>query len=137
MAIDFGVDIACAVDLGARFARVTGLTNLGNAVVRRLSTPHGALAAFDPDAADYGLDVRGLIGENYTPGVIRSWQTAIANEIAKDERLTSASVSITPGVADASATITILATLADGKTPFQLIIGVTSLTVALLNIGAT
>jgi phage baseplate assembly protein W len=129
MAVDYGTDVNAYSDLPLRWALTNGTRNVINAIVRRLTTTRGALAVIGEDP-DYGLDIRNLLGESFTPATIAKWRADIAQECEKDERVQHTDVTITQIVG--GAIITISVTLADGSVPFSFVLSLTNLTVTLL-----
>jgi hypothetical protein len=132
MSTDFGTDFDWTDDVPLRDTPVNGLKNLGNALCRRLQTPRGALA-FIGDDPDYGLDIRSIVGMSMTDREVSQWQTAIAHECEKDERVASADVALQFEFDTQTLTITINITTADDTA--TLVLTATSVTVDLLRIS--
>lgn len=131
MAVDFGTDVDVSTDLPLRRQLVSGKANLGRALVRRLMTPRGALAIVGEDP-NYGLDVRQLLNEQMTPTAKATWQSKIARECEKDERVLGCVASIQFNAGASTATITLTIATADTSAPFSLVVAVSALTVQLL-----
>ena len=126
MATDYGVDVDCVTDIDKGFALVTGFKAVAQALARRLQTPRGGLF-YD---LDYGTDVRDLVEEGLTAREIAEWQAAIAQECEKDERVEHADATIALDAAASTATIKVRVETSAG--PFQFVLAVSALTVALL-----
>jgi hypothetical protein len=132
---DYGTDLAVVDDLPARDAFVSGRLNVGYALARRLQTPRGALAAIGDDA-DYGLDVRQLVGAGLTDRQRAEWEAAIAAECRKDDRVDSATVTLTSDLSTQTLTIDIAVMLVDDNESFSFVLTVDQLTVAFLSEAA-
>jgi hypothetical protein len=132
MAVDYGTDLDWSTDIPARFSYATGPRNLGNALVRRLSTARGALAAVDPAAADYGLDVRALLFGSGTLQQLRQTELDIVQECQKDERVRACAAAISFNFTTGAAIINLTIYTDDTAAPFSFIVQVTALTVTLL-----
>jgi hypothetical protein len=128
---DYGTDLAVVDDLPSRDAFVSGRLNVGYALARRLQTPRGALAAIGDDA-DYGLDIRQLVGAGLTDRQRAEWEAAIAAECRKDDRVDSALVTITSDIGTQTLTVDIAVTLVDDEEPFPFVLTVDKLTVEFL-----
>ena len=93
----FGSDSSCTTQIW--FGRmVTGQQLIQEAMLRRLSTPRGSLRdVADPvGAANYGLDLCGLLNtEIVGSGSIAAKESMIAAECRKDQRISSATATIT------------------------------------------
>ena len=66
--VDFGFDVDATFGLNPFLPLVSGLANLGQELLHRLSTPRGSL----PYDADYGYDLRELLNETMTSAAIRT-----------------------------------------------------------------
>jgi phage baseplate assembly protein W len=128
MATDFGTGIACVTSVGPRFVYVSGLTNLGMSLARRLITPRGILDY----APDYGTDMRDYLNGANTPATRFAAARAAQDEVTKDERVLTATATVT--FADSAMSIDITCITADG--PFTLVLSVNALTTALLSINS-
>jgi phage baseplate assembly protein W len=85
----FKTDISAIPDLA--FKPMTRLENLEEALLRRLITPRGGLF-YDPE---YGLDVREYLNTALSDADRFELETFIALECEKDERVNSATTTIT------------------------------------------
>jgi hypothetical protein len=96
----FGTDIACTTDIPETFPDVdpSSTRALGEALVRRLDCPRGAL----PDDADYGIDVRSMLNTGATSTEIRTLAGRIRAELSKDDRVDSVAVTVTVLTSNAS-----------------------------------
>lgn len=127
---DYGVDLDILTDTRASLSLAAGLRNIGNAIARRVTTPRGTLF-YD---LDYGFDVRAFLNAGFTIDQLSRLQAQISTEVEKDPRVDSADVTLSPDIENQKMTITIRLELATG--PFELILGVSALTVDLLELRA-
>lgn len=93
-ALGYGTDISWGLDVDDPMVDVDPESTeaIAQAVIRRLDCPRGRLA----DDADYGLDIVGFLNRGTTPAQVNGLAGAIRNEVEKDDRVVSASVSVTP-----------------------------------------
>jgi hypothetical protein len=89
-ALGYGSDLSCVADLTPELAEVEPFTMraIGEAVVRRLTTPRGSL----PDDPDYGLDVRVYANRGTTLTELRELGGRCALELGKDDRIDESAV---------------------------------------------
>lgn len=127
MVVDYGTDLDCATDLTRTLSLASGQRNLGNALVRRLSTPTGALAY----APTYGIDLRAALSGPMTSGYLSSLQSAIEQQCEADERVARASASVQYNYATQALTVDLVIDPDEGPT-FALVIAVDKLTVSML-----
>lgn len=92
-ALGYGVDLSCVADISATLDEVdpTSTQAIREALLRRLATPRGGL----PDDPDYGFDVRGLCNRGLTQSQLVDVSTQVRNEVTKDDRVDSATVTVT------------------------------------------
>lgn len=118
----YGSDISCDSDVDAGMAELPGDSTLllAQAIARRLDTPRGSL----PDDPGYGISLRSMlnVGTTTTSGIAGR----IRGEIVKDDRVSTATVSVTPGTALDSLTVVIRVTPADVGETFTMTLAVTS-----------
>jgi phage baseplate assembly protein W len=126
---DFGTDIAGTTDLDSGLSLVSGERVLAEALVRRLTTPRGALFY----APDYGSDVRELLLARVDARALAAWRARIEGECVKDERVDRARAAIDFDFATETATISVAITSADRT--FRLTVSVSALSVELLTVG--
>lgn len=129
--LGLGTDWAIENDLEERIRLVTGRENLSLAVVRRLSTPRGGLF-YDPD---YGLDLRLWLSADFSLSDIQTMGAQIEDEVGKDERIQSVRATVLYDLSTERLEVTI--DLVDEVGPFQLVLGVSEVTVAILRGGTT
>lgn len=91
--LGYGGDLDCIIDCTEDYAELDGDTPRGiaQAIARRYCTPRGGLL----DDPDYGCDVRGMLNHATTQASLRSLQTRMKNEAAKDERVERADIVVT------------------------------------------
>jgi len=121
-----GVDISCYPDLDAGFSLVSGYTALGQSLARRLETPRGGLF-YDPD---YGTDMREMVNDAATSAFAQQRQQQIEAEALKDERVGTATATVTYSPATSTATVKLTVDTAAG--PYTFVMAVTAVTIALL-----
>jgi hypothetical protein len=129
----FGTDIDVTTDLPTSFVLAAGLQNLANAIVRRLGTPAGALAAFGDDE-NYGYDLRSKLNRGMSLVAIRAVNGEIEAEVLRDERIFKAEVATDFNLATNLFAVDIALETALG--PFRLILAVSDRTVTLINAAA-
>jgi len=123
---NYGSEIDCFPDLNPAFAIVTDpMIVVGQAIARRLMTPRGGLLN-DPN---YGFDTRALLGGSFTPSQLYAIQSAVEQEALKDERVLSASASVTLPSQTGAMRISLSGQLATGT--FTYVLNVSQVTVAL------
>lgn len=138
MAEGYGTDTYCWDRL--RTGRlVSGVELVAQALYRRLTTPRGTLR--DGDAGQiYGLDMQDFVGRVGTADAIAALPALVRAEILKDDRVTNATVKATTTTSPAgliSVTLTIDAELVNAGNQFQLTLGVSAVTVAVLGFTDT
>lgn len=126
---DYGTDIAMtadATDIDPAFGLVSGRRCLAEAVARRYQTPLGRLL----DDPDYGFDLAGEIHDDLGPADVGRISSQAAAESDKDQRVvsTEAEATFLRGV------LTLAAVINDGQGPFSLVLGVSGVTVSLLQV---
>jgi phage baseplate assembly protein W len=109
---------------------VTGFENLGLQLIRRLSTPRGALF-YDPN---YGDDIRLFLNKPITPSTIKQIEYVVKTQCEQDPRVDNADVSVTYNQSLLALVVTISITTFLG--PFTLVISVSSLTIDMLTISS-
>jgi hypothetical protein len=94
--LGYGVDMACVTDLSVRLTETSqaSVTGIGESILRRLQTPRGFLGGIDDDP-NYGIDVAGLLSEGTTQQGLRGVEASVREEITRDDRVLSATVSAT------------------------------------------
>jgi len=125
--LGWGRDLSCVAELSPTLAEVDPWTvrAIGEAAIRRLTTPHGTLV----DAPDYGLDVRSFCNRGVTPLDLAELGGRARLELLDDDRIDEALVTVTapsPGLLNVNARLT----PADPRLrPFALVLAVTSASV--------
>lgn len=117
------------VVIGKNVTLVTGFENLGLQLIKRLSTPRGALF-YDPN---YGDDVRLFLNKPITPSTIKQIEYVVKTQCEQDPRVDNADVSVTYNQSILALIVTISITTFLG--PFTLVISVSSLTIEMLTIS--
>jgi hypothetical protein len=126
---DYGTDIAGSTIVGPIFGVASGLVNLANAWVRRLSTARGALS---PEDDGYGLDLRMWIGRRNTPTSRDALRAMIKAQLEQDPR--ASHVDVVVSFSGSTMGIEISGETVAGEA-FDMVVGVTALTVELLNLN--
>lgn len=125
-----GVDIDVLDGLPPTFRLAKGRKNLANAIARRLATPAGFLAdAFGGDA-DYGFDLRGRLNAALSTQELAAVGAAVEAQCRADERVESASVSVSHDMATSTLSADISLLTAAG--PFRLILNISAVTTEIL-----
>lgn len=91
--LKYGIDLSCVTDFDPTLAEVDPASPIAivQAVIRRFTTPRGALA----DDQNYGLDIRGHVNRAATPRDLRALSGALQGEAQKDDRVLEALVQLT------------------------------------------
>lgn len=145
MTIDYGSDLSCTwaaetLDFpdgttrtqqawdatGDDFPEISGRSLLIEALLRRLVTPRGGLLG----SPDYGTDVRDWVNDDNSVAGLARLGAAISAEIAKDERVRSATAVAT--FADSMLTAAI--TIVDGDGRFKLVISIGEVNLKILGV---
>lgn len=127
---DFGTDIGGVDDLDWNITPVDDRTALAQALVRRITTPRGALWY----APDYGYDITAYINTSADPAVIES---SAAGELLNDERVTEAETTLTvtdpdDGSVTGGKSWSLDVQVSTGDGPFEFTLSVDAVTGALL-----
>jgi hypothetical protein len=126
----WGQDLSCVDDVREDFGETAAGSPriLAEALVRRLTTPRGALL----DDPDYGIDLRSYCNRGVTLEDLRSLQARARAEATKDERIESVSLTVTTDPAGSSIRLEPRIAPADPNTkPFAFVVSVTDATVLL------
>lgn len=123
MGADYGSDFSCESDIDAGLTVVSGLVCLGQALVRRLQTPRGGLF-YD---LEYGTDLREFVNGHASA---RDIERAAERELLKDERVEQVRASCSFDGERAVVRLSVLGAAG----PFSLVVGVSSLTVEMLEL---
>lgn len=126
MATDFGTDVSVYPDLDPAFSPLSGTRVLCEAIAKRLSTPHGALAY----APDYGSDIRAFLNAGLTSSQVGALRAQIEAEVVKEERIQSCVAACS--LDTRTQTLNVALTLVADSGPFVLVLGVTSITLSIL-----
>ncbi len=124
---DFGTDIAGYGYISPVWGLASGLINLANAQLRRLTTPAGTL----DDHPSYGYDVRDLLVGDFSPTDLDAARSAIESQCEDDERVQSCKATLT--MSQDLLLISLDELTADG--PFALVLAVGSVSAAILSIN--
>lgn len=91
--LGFGRDWSCVLDVAPDFAEVdpASTVGVGQAAIRRLITARGTL----PGDRNYGMDVRAYCSRGVTVQDLRELEGLVRLELAKDERIEDATVTVT------------------------------------------
>jgi len=91
--LGYGRDLSCVDDITANCDEVDvfSVTAIGEATIRRLSTARGTLV----DDPDFGLDLRAFCNRGVPAHELAPLEGAVRNEVTKDDRIDSASVTAT------------------------------------------
>lgn len=127
MAVSLGSDLSCITDIDPAGAEVSEKMLLAQALARRLTTPRGRLI----DDANYGYDLNQWLNADVGPAELAQIQSQAQAECLKDERVQSATVTVTflGGV------MLVAVALVSSLGPFQLVLSVSALTTQLLTVS--
>lgn len=128
-----GTDIALLGDLNPVWGLVSGFTNLGYALARRLNAVLGSLF-YD---LGYGFDLNDLVNQDLLPTDIARLSQAIAGQLLLDERVQTCRAAIGLEFPSSTLTITVSGTTAVGAAPFVFILQASGITVALISVNGT
>jgi hypothetical protein len=126
---DYGTDWAGATSAGVVYGLSSGPQNVANALARRFQTTAGALAPYHPS---YGLDLRMWVGRAMSPADVSALQLAVKSQAEDDVRVDHAAVVVSLSLASSTLVVALSIELVTGET-FDLVLGVSSLTVEILN----
>ncbi len=115
---DLGTDFAGGNDLDPSMSLQSGRRALGDAIVRRLTTPRGGL----PDSPQYGFDVTSLIGRNIEPNLVAQ---RVLEQVRAEEEVEEAALDIEQS--DDGSTLTLRIKVEDGEGAFELTVPVDEL----------
>jgi phage baseplate assembly protein W len=125
--VDIGLDISTFPSLDDTLTPRGDMAMLGQALLRRLSTPRGTLAF----APDYGTDVRQWLGEGLSLAQLQQIGDEVEAECLKDERIGGATVR----AAYAEGELRLQVALSTSAGPYALTLRVDSLTIEALGGG--
>ena len=124
----YGTDLSGISDLDASMSETTGLTGLGQALARRISTPRGTLV----DDPNYGYDVTAELNDDLAPSDLPRIGSSVDAEFKKDERVFSSFTVVTLEPLP-DGTLTVASTVVPAGGPsFRLTLSVSAVTVTLL-----
>jgi hypothetical protein len=128
-----GTDIALLGDLNPVWGLVSGFTNLGCAIARRLSAVLGSLFS----DLGYGFDLNDLVNQDLLPTDVARFSQAIAGQCLLDERVQTCRAALSFDNPSSTLTIAVSGTIPTGRA-FQFILSANGITVALISVnGAT
>lgn len=126
---DYGTDVLTSPTLDTSFALYSGPLIVCHAIARRLTTPRGKL----PFHPDYGKDLRAYLNEAMTSSTLSEMRAAAEMEAEADERVESASATVTFKPPEKAVTLRLVLFMAEG--PFELVLGISELTAEVLSVG--
>lgn len=126
-----GTDLNIGIsDVPGVWGLASGLANLGNALLRRWTTPPGGLFYDD----DYGFDLFGLLNQNLDAPAIAAAQGDMSSQAEKDERIDTCAVAMQLDAATEELFIFASGVLVTGQ-PFAFVMRAADATVDLLAIN--
>ena len=128
--MDFGTDVSAFPSIGAKARMVSGVRNYLEALVRRWTTPRGALFY----APDYGRDLRAWLNKEDTAANRFSLAVEAAAEAEADPRTISADAEVVAVVPGSAYKLRVDLETTEG--PLSLILAVSAVTVEVLNADA-
>jgi hypothetical protein len=123
---NFGTCWSCVSDLSSPAVMVSGNQVVAEAILRRWGTSPGELI----DDPDYGFNLSDLISDDLGPADIALAQQQAGAEAEKDERVLSATVTLT--LNNATGVLTVNALVVTSLGPFTLVASVSAIGTALL-----
>lgn len=129
---DFGVDIGCTTELRPG-TRVRGARLVAEACYRRLTTPRGTLRGGEAEA-NYGFDLMGLVGTVRTKADQAAIPGRVRSELEKDDRIDALEIACDISTDGPAVSFEITIDAETGAGPFHLVIGVSEVTVELLEL---
>ncbi len=131
--VNFGTDTSCTTGLvTGRLS--SGLRLVGEAMFRRLTTSRGLLKGGE-DEQNYGLDLADAVGKITNASQQAAVQQQVEQEVLKDERIDTATCTITSTVSGPSTSWQVTIEAQTGQGPFSLVLGVSGVTVDLLGLN--
>ncbi|MBI2392825.1 MAG: hypothetical protein HYV09_24785 [Deltaproteobacteria bacterium] len=124
----YGLDVSTFVDgdLDPFFRPIAGPRVVAEAIVRRWTTPTGALF-YDPA---FGIDVRELLSRALSPHALFALRAQLAAQAEEDERVLEAHVEVE--LAAATRRLVIRARIRIAEGPFALVVAIDDLSLSLL-----
>jgi hypothetical protein len=128
----YGIDADVAMaDVPGVLGLASGLRNLGNSFVRRISCPPGGLW-YDDDYSD--VDIWGMLNQDLSQADVARYNAAISATIEKDERVRACAAAVVQDTPNQAANISLIGTLVTGQ-PFAFVMRAQDATVTLLAIN--
>jgi hypothetical protein len=127
-----GTDIALLGDLNPVWGLVSGFTNLGYALARRLNAVLGSLFS----DLGYGFDLNDLVNQSLLPSDIGRISQAISGQCLLDERVQTCRAALSLDNRTSTLSIAISGTIPSGQA-FTFILSANGLTVALITVNGT
>ncbi len=125
---DFGTTLSCVDDISPEARMVSGFRVVGEAVARRWLTPRGRLIGYP----NYGFDLTQFVNADVTARDLPAIKAGAAAEALKDERVTSADVSVSLAV---DGILSVSAVLGTALGPFTLVLAVSDVTIQILQVS--
>jgi hypothetical protein len=129
MADIYGADVSTFPDLDVRGIQINGPRAVAECLLRRLMTKNASIG-YDTDA---GYDLRDLLNEDLSDRELRRHALRASAECEKDERILSATVTLSLDRSTHRLTVRITGELVDLKT-FDLTASITSISSELLSL---
>ncbi len=126
---DYGRAVSWVSDMSPEGRIVTGHRVLAEALARRLMTPRGRLIGYP----NYGYDLTEWVNADVSARDIASIRANVQAECLKDERVESVNVSV---VLAKDGTLTVTLNIEGSLGPFTMVLGVSEVTVTLLQVAA-
>lgn len=129
---DYGRDTLCLdSQRTGRYAR--GIRLVDQRCYHRLITPRGTLHG-GPDEGNFGLDLAGMCGAAVTPELEAAIGPRIDNELRKDPQVETTKTIVESSTVRGQTSWTITIEIDSAYGPFELVLGVSGVTVELLNL---
>lgn len=128
--VDFGADVSTFPETDMTGRMIDGRRATAECLLRRYTTPHGSLE-YDED---FGCDLRVLLNDDLDDGDLRRVEAAASAEALKDERILSASVTLTLNRQTMTLSIRIVGVLSD-RSSFDFVLAVNNVTAEILKVN--
>ena len=115
----FGSDVSVFPELDPAFAPMTDARVIGEALLKRFTTPRGSL----PFHPSYGEDVRAWLNEGLTSADLHRLKSALEAQAEQEERIASCDVTLSVNAQAQQLTIGVFAVTGLGPFRFTITVG--------------
>lgn len=128
--VDFGSDVSTFPETDMTGRMVDGRRATAECLLRRYMTPYGSL----PYDEDFGCDLRVLLNDDLDDGDLRHLESVASAEALKDERILTASVTMTLNKQESKLSVRIAGTLSD-RSSFDFVLAIGNVTAEVLKVN--